>query len=181
MRRSVIVLTVAVASAAVLGPVLTAMPARFVWNASASAPIGLYRIADGGPFLTNDLVAVKLPEPLATFLADRAYLPKGVLLLKRILAFPGQTVCRNRLMVSVDGNDVGVALGRDRAGRELPSWQGCRRIPVGAVFLMNRLVPDSLDGRYFGPLTTDHIIGRAVPLWTDEQRDGHFEWRARAR
>lgn len=176
-----ILLTVAVASAAVLGPGLTAMPAKFVWNASASAPIGFYRIADGGPFLANDLVAVKLPEPLATFLADRAYLPKGVLLLKRILAFPGQTVCRNRLAISVDGNEVGEALRRDHAGRELPRWQGCQRVPVGAVFLMNRLVRDSLDGRYFGPLSTDHIIGRAVPLWTDEQGDGHFEWRARAR
>ncbi|TIU25342.1 MAG: peptidase S26, partial [Mesorhizobium sp.] len=26
-----------------------------------------------------------------------------------------------------------------------------------------------------------HIIGRAVPLWTDEQGDGCFQWRASAR
>ncbi|RWB22855.1 MAG: S26 family signal peptidase [Mesorhizobium sp.] len=97
---------------------------------------------------------------------------------KHILAISGQTVCRNNLNVSVDGTEVGTALVRDRSGRDLPSWQGCQRIPPGAVFLMNRQVRDSLDGRYFGFVTTDHIIGRAVPLWTDEQSDGRFQWRS---
>jgi type IV secretory pathway protease TraF len=26
----------------------------------------------------------------------------------------------------------------------------------------------SLDGRYFGPLPRDTIVGRAVPIWTRE-------------
>ena len=43
---------------------------------------------------------------------------------------------------------------------------------------MNPGVPDSLDGRYFGPLPASSIIGRAVPLWTDEGHDGRFVWRA---
>jgi conjugative transfer signal peptidase TraF len=181
MKRSGIVVATVLAASGVLCPVLTTVPAKFVWNASASVPIGFYRIDFGGPFLVSDLVAVDPPDLLATFLAERAYLPKGVLLLKRILAVSGQTVCRNKLTISVDGGVVGEALERDRAGRDLPDWQGCRRIPVGAVFLMNRQVQDSLDGRYFGLVSTDHIIGRAVPLWTDEQGDGRFQWRARAR
>ena len=126
-------------------------------------------------------MVVEPPEPLATFLADRAYLPKGVLLLKHILAVSGQTVCRDKFTISVDGTRVGDALERDRAGRHLPRWQGCQRIPVGAIFLMNRQLRDSLDGRYFGLVSTDHIIGHAVPMWTDEQGDGRFEWRARTR
>ena len=181
MTRSAIVLATGLATMGVLRPGLTAPPPKFVWNASASAPIGFYRIDGGGPFSAGDFVAVAPPEPLARFLADRAYLPKGVLLLKHILAVSGQTVCRNKLTISVDGSEVGAALERDRAGRELPSWQGCRRIPVGAVFLMNRQVRDSLDSRYFGLVSTDHIIGHAVPLWTGEQGDGRFEWRARSR
>ncbi|HWA02466.1 MAG TPA: S26 family signal peptidase, partial [Rhizomicrobium sp.] len=39
----------------------------------------------------------------------------------------------------------------------------------------------SMDGRYFGPLATNTIIGRAVPLWTDEDGDGRFQWRAATR
>ncbi|MER9316317.1 S26 family signal peptidase [Mesorhizobium sp. M0659] len=181
MKRSAIVLLMALASTGVLLPGLTALPPKLVWNASASVAIGFYGIDGDGTFSAGDLVAIRSPAPLATFLAQRAYLPKGVLLLKRIIAVSGQTVCRNELSISVDGQDVGAALERDRAGRDLPSWQGCRRVPVGAVFLMNRLARDSLDGRYFGIVSTDHIIGRAVPLWTDEHGDGRFQWHARAR
>ncbi|KUM25828.1 peptidase S26 [Mesorhizobium loti] len=181
MMRSPIVLVAALAAMGALYPVLKPVPSKFVWNASASAPIGLYRIDAKGPFGADDLVAVEPPETLTTFLADRGYLPKGVLLLKHILAASGQTVCRNKLTISVDGGAVGVALEHDRVGRGLPTWQGCLRIPVGAVFLMNRRVRDSLDGRYFGLISTDHIIGRAVSLWTDEQGDGRFQWRARTR
>ena len=41
--------------------------------------------------------------------------------------------------------------------------------------------PDSLDGRHFGPLPRDAVIGRAIPLFTDEAGTGHFEWRAPVR
>ncbi|WP_434721294.1 S26 family signal peptidase [Mesorhizobium sp. RIZ17] len=181
MKRCGILLATALASAGVLCPALAAAPAKFIWNASASVPIGLYLIDGGEPFLADDLVAVDPPEPLAMFLAERGYLPNGLPLLKRILAVAGQTVCRDRFTISVDGREVGFAFERDRAGRDLPVWQGCRRIPVGAVFLMNRHVLDSLDGRYFGLVLTDRIIGRAVPLWTDEQGGGQFQWRARTR
>jgi type IV secretory pathway protease TraF len=74
-----------------------------------------------------------------------------------------------------------MALERDRSGRPLPDWQGCRVIATGDVFLMNWDVPDSLDGRYFGPIPVSSVIGRAVPLWTDEDGEGRFEWRAPTR
>jgi type IV secretory pathway protease TraF len=46
---------------------------------------------------------------------------------------------------------------------------------------MNWQIRDSFDGRYFGLISTDQIIGRAVPLWTDEDGDGRFQWRAPTR
>ena len=64
-------------------------------------------------------------------------------------------------------------------GRDLPVWQGCRVIGDGEIFLMNWEVGDSLDGRYFGPIPASSVIGRALPLWTDEEGDGRYEWRAR--
>jgi type IV secretory pathway protease TraF len=60
----------------------------------------------------------------------------------------------------------------------LPVWRGCRRIAAGEVFLMNGNVPDSLDGRYFGPLAVSAVIGRARPVWTDPNGDGRFTWAA---
>jgi conjugative transfer signal peptidase TraF len=154
---------------------------KLVWNASASVPLGLYSIEPARHLEVTDLVAVETPEPLASFMAERRYLPRGVPLMKRVAGLPGQRVCRDGAQITVDGIDMGEALSRDRAGRALPIWQGCRRIADGEVFLMNWAAADSMDGRYFGPLAINSIIGRAIPLWTDEDGDGRFEWRAATR
>jgi conjugative transfer signal peptidase TraF len=142
---------------------------RYIWNASRSVPIGLYRLQPTGRVAVSQLVAVQSPDPLATFLADRRYLPRGIPLLKRVLALPGQTVCRDQLAITVDKIEMGAAREHDRSGRPLPIWQGCHVIAVGEVFLMNWRSADSFDGRYFGALPASAIIGTAEPLWTGEE------------
>ncbi|WP_395447964.1 S26 family signal peptidase [Aminobacter sp. UC22_36] len=181
MSRLGIVLATALAATGIGYPALTPMPIRLIWNVSASAPIGLYLIDFDSPLEVTDLVAVDAPEPLAIFFAARNYLAKGVPLLKRVRAVSGQTVCRSNVLITVEGIEAGTALEHDRAGRTLPTWSGCLRIPADEIFLMNWEVRDSLDGRYFGPMSIDRIIGRAIPLWTDEEGDGRFEWRASTR
>ena len=141
----------------------------FIWNASNSVPIGLYRVQPATRLTVTELVAVQPPDLLAAFLDLNGYLPIGVPMLKRVLALPGQTVCRNGLTIAVDGVDVGDAHERDGHGRPLPAWQGCHVIADGDVFVMNWQSPDSLDGRYFGPLPASAVIGKAIPVWTDEE------------
>jgi type IV secretory pathway protease TraF len=80
---------------------------RFIWNASASVPIGLYAVHPARTLSITELVVVQPPQALARFLADRRYLPTGVPMLKRVLALPGQTVCRNARTITVDG--IGMA------------------------------------------------------------------------
>jgi len=141
---------------------------KLLWNASASVPIGLYAVRRALPLHVGELVIVTPPGPLAQLFAARHYLPLGVPLVKHVLALSGQTVCRNKRVITVDGITVGEALDRDRFGRSLPDWQGCRILGAGEIFVMNT-PPDSLDGRYFGPLPRTTIVGRADPIWTPEE------------
>ena len=138
----------------------------FIWNASASAPIGLYGVEPVDQLNVADLVVVMPPAELASFLDQRGYLPKGVPLLKRVLALSSTKVCRNGKAISAYDMVYGEALDRDSRGRPLPVWQGCITIEKGQAFFMNWDVPDSVDGRYFGALPLSSVIGRAVPLWT---------------
>jgi conjugative transfer signal peptidase TraF len=151
---------------------------RLIWNATASTPTGFYALRPAGQLRALELVAVRPPEPIASFLADGGFLPKGVPLLKHVIALPGQSVCRVGDAVTVDHVEVGAARDRDHLGRPLPRWSGCHTLSASEVFLMNPTVSDSLDGRYFGPLPVTSIVARAVPLWTDEAGDGRFVWRA---
>ena len=164
-----VVTTLAASSAvAVSGPNL-ASPA-LIWNASASVPIGLYRVQPDPQPKVDDIVVVRPPEDLVWFLAEGGYLPRGVPLLKHVAALGGQCVCRIGRALSIDGEHVGDALERDHRGRPLPTWQGCVVLSDAQVFLFNADRPDSLDGRYFGPLERNTIVGRAQPVWTDEER-----------
>lgn len=170
MTRHATLLLLMLGSAIVMLPTIGVKPAtHYIWNASESVPVGLYRLQPTGKLGVADLVAVQPPEPLATFLSDGGYLPRGVQMLKRILALPGQTICRNALTITVDDIAVGDARERDSRGRLLPVWQGCRVVEEDELFLMNPRSADSLDGRYFGPLPASAVIGRAQPIWTNEK------------
>jgi conjugative transfer signal peptidase TraF len=139
-----------------------------MWNASDSVPVGLYRLQPVGELSVTDLVAVEALEPLATFLADGGYLPRGVPMLKRVLALPGQMVCRNARTIAVDEIAMGEARDRDSRGRSLPVWEGCRVVAEDELFLMNWQSASSFDGRYFGVTPRSAVIGRATSVWTTE-------------
>lgn len=153
------------ATGAVVLPSVALPPPQLIWNASASVPIGLYRVQPEPEPKVSDIVVVRPPEPLVGFLSDGGYLPRGVPLLKHVAALGGQRVCRVGSAVTIDGVTVGEALSHDRRGRPLPVWQGCTVLAADQVFLFNADRPDSLDGRYFGPLSRSTIVGRAQPIW----------------
>ena len=150
---------------------------RVVWNASASAPIGLYRIEPLPDPPYGALVAVTPPAPLARWLAERGYLGERVPLLKHVAAKPGQWVCRIGVVVSVDAQPVAVARLADSMGRPLPVWQGCRTLRTGELFMLNPDHTDSMDGRYFGPLPASTVLGRATPILTRDTPSAPLTWR----
>ena len=117
-------LSATVATASLFGGLFAAVawlpPApRLLWNVSASAPIGLYRIDPGSTPRAGDLVVLQPPAPLSRWLAERHYLPAGIPLLKRVAALPGARICRSGVFVTIDGRAAARAMARDRFGRPL--------------------------------------------------------------
>ena len=145
-------------------------------SASTSVPIGLYRIVPGDQVDVTDLAVVMPPAELAAFLDERRYLPRGLPLIKRVLALGGTTICRRGSAIIAYDGIYGQALARDTRGRPLPDWQGCRTLHDGEAFFMNWDSSDSFDSRYFGPLPITTIIGRAIPVWTTGAADPAAEF-----
>ena len=146
-------------------PAVAGWQPRIIWNASASVPLGLYVTAPADRIALGDLVLVRPPAMLAAFLADRGYVARGVPLLKHVAALTPQVVCAEGTAITVDGETVAHRRMADRLGRPLPTWHGCHRLESGEVFLLNPAEPDSLDGRYFGPLPRTNIVARLRPVW----------------
>ncbi|HET6523547.1 S26 family signal peptidase [Sphingopyxis sp.] len=149
---------------------------RLLWNASASVPVGLYRLVAEPRPAPGDLVAIAPPAPVAALLARRGYLPRGVPLLKRVAAAEGALVCRSGSFVTIDGAFAGRVLTRDRAGRPLPYWIGCRQLRSGELFLLGS-APGSLDSRYFGALPAAGVVGIAHPLLVRDAPGARLRWR----
>jgi conjugative transfer signal peptidase TraF len=137
-----------------------------VWNASASAPLGLYWVTRDLPPERGDLVLAWPPAEASALAAARGYLSAKVPLVKLIAATASDVVCASSGIVVINDRVVAEILPIDRAGHPLPAWNGCRTLRAGEVFLLMEGVPASFDGRYFGPVATEAIVGRLVPLWT---------------
>jgi conjugative transfer signal peptidase TraF len=139
-------------------------PALLVWNASASAPVGLYRVEPRAAVRRGDMVVAWLPQGTRSLAASRHYLPANVPLVKRVAAVEGDCVCAIGSAVRINGRRVATRQSQDSLGRPMPWWSGCRRLERGEYFLLMDS-RRSFDGRYFGITKAHDLVGRAVLLW----------------
>jgi type IV secretory pathway protease TraF len=144
-------------------------PPRLVWNVTGSAPVGLYLVTPRRAPAIGEWAAVAPPKALAAWLDARGYAPHGVLLIKRVAARSPQRICRHGGLLMIDGVAAARARDADQTGRALPRWSGCQQLTDAEVFLLNTH-PASLDGRYFGPLSNDAVVGQARLIWTSARR-----------
>ncbi|WP_133648535.1 S26 family signal peptidase [Paraburkholderia flava] len=150
---------------------------RLTYNPSDSVAVGWYRIAPldprtslPRPLSVGSIVLVPLPAKAAALAAQRGYLPAGVPLLKPVAAIATQQVCIAGGIVRIDGVPLAAVLRADRMGRPLSSWQQCRRLEPGELFLLSTTNPASFDSRYFGPVSASAVIGVAHPVWLETRR-----------
>ncbi len=151
---------------------------RLIYNPSDSVAVGWYRVDPldrragslSHPLSVGSIVLVPLPAEAAALAAQRGYLPTRVPLLKRVGAIAPQEVCIAGGSVRIDGVPTATVLRADRLGRLLPSWQQCRRLEPGELFLLSVTNPASFDSRYFGPVAASTVIGVAHPVWLEARR-----------
>jgi conjugative transfer signal peptidase TraF len=139
------------------------MPYRLIYNASGSVPTGFY-VANGRRAPRRGaLMLVALPEPWRQLAAQRGYLPRDILALKRIVGAPGDRLCARGAQIFLNERWVAARAARDAANRPMPVWTGCFRLAADQWFLLNP-APQSFDGRYFGGVPASALRAEIVPL-----------------
>ncbi len=136
-----------------------------VWNASASSPIGLYRVSAMDAPRRGTMVVAWLPDRIRRLAAERHFLPANVPLVKRVGASAGDRVCAAGDRIFINGRLAALRRRTDLAGRPLPWWEGCNRLGRGETFLLSTRGPASFDGRYFGIIGARLMVGEARLIW----------------
>lgn len=131
-------------------------------NESPSAPRGLYQHA-GEPGEAGLYARVRSVDVAPNYVAQRSPADARFHFLKRIAATEGEFVCAEIGGVIVNHVRLPRAL-RDREGRTLPQWVGCRRLRAGEVFLIGD-GPNSFDSRYWGPVSSNLVLDLWRPLF----------------
>jgi conjugative transfer signal peptidase TraF len=157
--------SIAAFSVIAMSPAWLAPTPLLLWNASASAPIGLYWIGSARHLRHTDLVVARLSADAARLAAVRGYLPRGLPVVKHVAAMSGDRICGASALITINGKPTARRHATDRLSRPLPAWLGCMTLREDQVLLLNAHVADSYDGRYFGPTRRHDILGRAHPLW----------------
>lgn len=127
-------------------------------NGSPSEPPGLYLRAQG-PARTGAIIAFRAPAAAFPY-ADRhmPYLHQRPLL-KAVAAVAGDMVCTHGETLAINGITRATIQTRDREGRALPHWSGCRSLRADELFVFSARVPNSFDSRYYGPVNQRAVLG----------------------
>lgn len=87
------------------------------------------------------------------------YMPaERELLIKRVVALPGETVAVRDGRVSINGQPLKEPWATCRGGLDYPP----RQVPPGHVFVLGDNREVSRDSRFFGPVPVDQIGGRVT-------------------
>ena len=180
LRRVAVILTIFGVFA-----LLTQVGGRLVIaNTTSSVDPGLYLWRPGwtgGEVRLGALVSLTMPEAARPYFAGRAERPVADaadwFLIKPVAAGPGDHIDTTGTRVLINGRDLGPIYDADDTGQMLPRVRVNRVLRQGEWLLVSRRCPGSLDGRYFGPVTTEQLEAVRVPLvrW-GEASDGGWTW-----
>ena len=159
-RTQALLLLVAAAAAVGLAGSGGPSPRPWLVNETPSLPRGLY-LRTSQP-AAGAIVAVAPPAAAQPYLA-RLGVPTDARLLKRVAAGSGDTVCRDAHQLIWPRGQAAV-LPRDRRGRALPTWRGCRRLGPGELIVVGDSAA-SFDSRYFGPVRLEAVEGVYREAW----------------
>jgi type IV secretory pathway protease TraF len=151
---------------------------RRVYNPSDSVAVGWYRVdpldhrtsSPPSPLSVGSIVLTRLPARRCRA-GCAARLPAGARPAAQARG-RGRTAARVHVRCVWCGSTAwrsAAVLPADRLGRPLPSWQQCRSLRPGELFLLSSANPASFDSRYFGPVSASAVIGVAHPVWLEKR------------
>lgn len=143
------------------------LPTFFIFNRTASLPLGFYIVIPKRTYQIGDIVAFKCPPPFEAIAVERGWIKKDELMLKKIGALFGDEyrILPNHQFIA-NQKYVGQVIEKDKNDKDMPSIGIGSFIVKENKFLPIGENPRSFDGRYFGDVFLSDIRYTVYPLFT---------------
>jgi type IV secretory pathway protease TraF len=177
-HRSTLVLSLVVLGMSLLLALWVGRGPRLYVAISTSMPRGLYWRSAYDPKVPlrhGDLVLVAVPDAIRMMLARVEPTLMDIPLLKPVAALPGETICLTGAQVQINGVAMAHRMVATSQGFPLPWPDGCWVLAPDEFFPLSTYAPNSIDGRYLGPVVITQILGRMTVLWVTK-KGGHDAW-----
>lgn len=135
------------------------------YTKSSSMPQGWYFVIPAKNLQRHDMVVFLPPKNTRDFLSQHHWGPKSYLLLKYVMGLPGDFVCKQNHYLWINQQKIASILIFYAPNKKLPQNNFCGRLTSDEYLLLSTKIKRSFDGRYFGPIKYDNIIGKAIPLF----------------
>ncbi len=143
-------------------------------NTTKSIPVGIYKLISHTPHKGDYVIFCPPQKDIFNVAHQRGYIGSGFCpggygeMMKQILAAKGDEVAFRDSGVYVNGQVLPYSkpLSIDPGGRPLPAIREVHTLSKSEVLLMTDQSASSFDGRYFGAVTTSHIISAVKPVLT---------------
>lgn len=159
-------LFLSLASLIILALVIVLIRSQGYWlsyQVTPSMPKGFYWVTPiHGSLHRNEVVVFKPPAQFEKYLTKKHWLPDDGVMMKHIVALPGDWVCKKDDYIWLNDKMLAPVFSHAPKGEALPSLAFCGTLLHNQYLLMSLRVPNSFDGRYFGPVSRRLIIGRAI-------------------
>ena len=138
---------------------------RITYSVTPSMPQGFYLIVPSKKIARYDTVEFMPPQAALDFARDLHWVPKSGFIIKYVFAIPGDEVCVRNEAIWINDKKTGKVYRFYAFGKLLPQTKICGKLADGQYLLMSTKRERSFDGRYFGPVSSRNILGRAIPIF----------------
>lgn len=136
-----------------------------IYSATASMPRGFYLVIPTNKISHQDIVEFTPPPNALNFAQKNHWLPQSGSIIKYVFAVPNDHVCTHNQKILVSGKEIGSISKFYAKNKPLPQTNFCGKLSKDQYLLLSTKSERSFDGRYFGPISLQKILGKAVHIF----------------
>ena len=147
--------------------IVSILKSRGYWityQVTPSMPKGFYFVRPVKQLQSGNIAVFSPPSAILKLMLKHHWIPDDGLMMKYVFAVPGDNVCLREHQVWINGRVMAKIFQDYEPGKSLPHAHFCGQLAKGQYLLMSTQVAHSFDGRYFGPIDEQNIVGKAEKL-----------------